>query len=242
MLLIDVDVFRRMPPPWFKDMFSDDGCELLGGQDIWFCLKALGTGIKTYCNWYAFAGHRKFITLEIDELPKGNASDWDNDVVALSQPAMDMLGDCLEVDHPKSVLEIGPGRSSYEIYDYQPDIYDVLIDDSHYVREWIEQAQDRGHDCSNVHLADHPSELFKAFEPRSKRYDLIVVDGPWNSLLRVTDNMVDGLREVSDEHTIFIMDDTQRPSERQLLEIFKGGRKCETVEHEGRETAILRPV
>ena len=57
LMLINVDVFRRVPEPWFKYVIDDRWQVLNLTEDFYFCSNAAKHGIKTYCNWYAFAGH-----------------------------------------------------------------------------------------------------------------------------------------------------------------------------------------
>lgn len=60
LILIDCLVFKRIPPPWFCDLYSSDVMDHLSmSQDVWFCNKAREYGFKIYCNWKAPAGHIK---------------------------------------------------------------------------------------------------------------------------------------------------------------------------------------
>jgi hypothetical protein len=47
MLLINLDVFRRMPEPWFQMLLGPDG-RVVVGEDSFFCQRTAELGIKTY--------------------------------------------------------------------------------------------------------------------------------------------------------------------------------------------------
>lgn len=53
--LIDVDVFKRIRKPWFKQRFDSNGIGL--SEDMWFCNACREKGIKIVMNIYAKCGH-----------------------------------------------------------------------------------------------------------------------------------------------------------------------------------------
>lgn len=53
--LIDVDVFKRIRKPWFKQRFDSDGIGL--SEDMWFCNACRDKGIKIMLNTHARCGH-----------------------------------------------------------------------------------------------------------------------------------------------------------------------------------------
>ena len=60
LLLMDVNMFKKLKPPWFHDTFTDaTNSKLKLGQDMYLCNIAAEAGIKVWCNWYSWAGHIK---------------------------------------------------------------------------------------------------------------------------------------------------------------------------------------
>lgn len=53
--LIDVDVFKRIRKPWFKQRFDSEGIGL--SEDMWFCNACRDKGIKIMLNTHAKCGH-----------------------------------------------------------------------------------------------------------------------------------------------------------------------------------------
>jgi hypothetical protein len=71
-MLIDVDVFRTVPQPWFEDVYEPtdvDRVNVHQSQDTSFCRKCNQAGISVYCNWYSWAGHWKLGCEGEPELP-----------------------------------------------------------------------------------------------------------------------------------------------------------------------------
>lgn len=59
-MLIDVNVFRRMPEPWFEDVEDEKKYEVHRSQDCQFCFKCQELDIPVYANLFAPARHLKF--------------------------------------------------------------------------------------------------------------------------------------------------------------------------------------
>ncbi len=71
MMLIDCNVFKNMPMPWFEDFYEPDKQDEEGNvirdpqfnvyqsQDTRFCIKAVEMGMRVYANHFAPAGHIK---------------------------------------------------------------------------------------------------------------------------------------------------------------------------------------
>lgn len=63
LLLIDCEVFKRLPVSWDEGAWFDDvyktpyKTDLLYSQDVFFCRKCRKHGIPLYCNWDAPSGH-----------------------------------------------------------------------------------------------------------------------------------------------------------------------------------------
>ena len=59
-IMIKREVFEKMPPPYFRFIYQDDnGKECFVSEDIYFVVKALGLGIKTYADTTILANHQK---------------------------------------------------------------------------------------------------------------------------------------------------------------------------------------
>lgn len=59
LMLIDVDVFRKLPEPWFEDLEDEKKYEVLHSQDCHFCVKCNQIEIPVYANLFAPARHLK---------------------------------------------------------------------------------------------------------------------------------------------------------------------------------------
>lgn len=60
LILIDMEVFQRMQPPWFYYEFPDARTQRkLSTEDVTFTRDAQLHGVPNYCNWSAWAGHYK---------------------------------------------------------------------------------------------------------------------------------------------------------------------------------------
>lgn len=60
LMLIDMDVFRKLPEPWFEDLEDDKKYEVIHSQDCHFCVKCNQIEIPVYANLFAPARHIKF--------------------------------------------------------------------------------------------------------------------------------------------------------------------------------------
>ncbi len=61
-MLIPMEVFRRIPQPWFDDIYENGSrSKVWVTQDINFCQKCNEHGISVWCSWYAFATHFKTV-------------------------------------------------------------------------------------------------------------------------------------------------------------------------------------
>ena len=61
LMMVDVNVFRALPQPWFEDLYEADNkqIEIQQSQDSVFCLKCTNAGFPVYANLFAPAGHNK---------------------------------------------------------------------------------------------------------------------------------------------------------------------------------------
>lgn len=59
LMLIDMDVFRKVPEPWFEDVEDDKKYEVERSQDCNFCFKCNEIDIAVYANLFAPARHIK---------------------------------------------------------------------------------------------------------------------------------------------------------------------------------------
>lgn len=59
LMLIDINVFRKLPPPWFEDVEDDRKEEVSHSQDCNFCLKCNANHIPVFANLFAPARHLK---------------------------------------------------------------------------------------------------------------------------------------------------------------------------------------
>src|SRR3990167_10149358 len=55
-MLIKMDVFKKIPTPWFAYEFDEKG-DMKTGSDIWFCKQARKAGYKIYCDPTIQVGH-----------------------------------------------------------------------------------------------------------------------------------------------------------------------------------------
>lgn len=60
LMLIDMDVFRKLPEPWFEDLEDEKKYEVIHSQDCHFCVKCNQLEIPVYANLFAPARHIKF--------------------------------------------------------------------------------------------------------------------------------------------------------------------------------------
>jgi len=60
LMLIDMNVFRKVSEPWFDDIENEDKTDTEQSQDINFCRKVNAAGIPVYANLFAPARHIKF--------------------------------------------------------------------------------------------------------------------------------------------------------------------------------------
>ncbi len=68
-MMLDVNVFRRLPHPYFNDLYSDEThTELSVSQDIYFTSQCTNSGIGVYACWYSWWGHHKSKILGAPEL------------------------------------------------------------------------------------------------------------------------------------------------------------------------------
>ena len=49
MLLIKMPVLKKIPKPWFKNEYDENGRVKIG-DDVWFCLQAAKAGIDVWCD------------------------------------------------------------------------------------------------------------------------------------------------------------------------------------------------
>lgn len=53
-VLIELDVFRELPSPWFQFTLGEDGM----GEDLYFCRQARQAGLQVYCDTDMIIGHQ----------------------------------------------------------------------------------------------------------------------------------------------------------------------------------------
>lgn len=63
LMLIPRAVLSTLGTCPFQDVYDHASGELLRSQDVEFCLRAAAAGIDVVANWFAPAGHRKWMTL-----------------------------------------------------------------------------------------------------------------------------------------------------------------------------------
>lgn len=66
-MLIDVNVFRKVPEPWFEDVEDDNKYEATHTQDCHFCIKCNRLNIPVYANLAAPARHLKVANIDPPE-------------------------------------------------------------------------------------------------------------------------------------------------------------------------------
>lgn len=65
LMLIDCDVFRKMKPPWFDDVYrNDEKTKLLLSQDAYFCRRCAECQIPIYVNFDSWCRHKQFIDVD----------------------------------------------------------------------------------------------------------------------------------------------------------------------------------
>lgn len=57
-MLIDMKVFDKTPQPWFKNTYDDGSGEIIYGDDVWFCKRAIEAGFSVWCDPTLVIGHR----------------------------------------------------------------------------------------------------------------------------------------------------------------------------------------
>lgn len=69
-MLIDCQVFKEIPHPWFEDAYDPDGqqYDVMQSQDARFCIKCTEAGFPVFANLYAPAGHAKNEVQYVPEL------------------------------------------------------------------------------------------------------------------------------------------------------------------------------
>jgi hypothetical protein len=64
-LLIDMDVFAKLEPPYFSDVYEDKTeTELESSQDFTFCRQCEEKGVPIYVNFDCWADHQHFTTVK----------------------------------------------------------------------------------------------------------------------------------------------------------------------------------
>lgn len=75
LMLIDTEIFKRLPQPWFDDLYQTAAKdEIFMSQDVYFCTEATRHGLHVYANWYAPCGHYKTKCLGLPGLPDPEAA------------------------------------------------------------------------------------------------------------------------------------------------------------------------
>jgi len=65
LMLIDCDVFRKIEPPWFDDVYSDKTkTRLLLSQDAYFCRRCSQAKVPIYVQFDSWARHRHSMNIE----------------------------------------------------------------------------------------------------------------------------------------------------------------------------------
>lgn len=64
LMLFHTEVLDRLPPPWFEYEYTDEyQTRKASTEDVYFTRNASFAGVPVYCNWDAWAGHRKWKTV-----------------------------------------------------------------------------------------------------------------------------------------------------------------------------------
>jgi len=73
LILIPMEVFDMMEPPYFDDIYRDvSKTHLKYSQDIFFTgIKCPEANVPVFCNWHSFCGHNKEECIEVPDLPPG---------------------------------------------------------------------------------------------------------------------------------------------------------------------------
>ena len=61
-MMIPTAVFKKLPQPWFDDVYENDiKSKVWITQDINFCQQCNSNGVSVWCSWYSFATHYKTV-------------------------------------------------------------------------------------------------------------------------------------------------------------------------------------
>lgn len=69
-ILFDMVKLRDLPLPWFRFVLSDDGCDLVTGEDTYFARKAKAAGYRVVVDWTIPAYHD--VRTSISNMPRGD--------------------------------------------------------------------------------------------------------------------------------------------------------------------------
>ena len=139
-----------------------------------------------------------------------------------SDAALDCLQAVLEKYKPKSILELGPGLSSFLFYRYttkNPGVsYQVFDHKDSFAYEHQIHVDAAGYSSKNIKIL--PLTAGHDYDFRGEviySADLVFVDGPPDSEARL--RLEQTFRAAAFDHSIFLVDDTHRWPEAELAQL-----------------------
>jgi len=139
----------------------------------------------------------------------------------MSDESVIVLDDLLSAAQPRSVLELGPGWSSWFLYDHALENNGLVYTVDHEG----EHAEKHRAALANVYSLTHHFivplgrrkfyDVSKLDDVAQHQFDIIVLDGPVEG--RSSPEALDFYASVGRENTIWVIDDTHRPEERAIV-------------------------